>query len=303
MKVLITGSLGFVARHATQIFAERGASVFGVDRVSAIGNSADYVQLDMMDGAAVKNLLADVKPDAILHLAAVSSVGQSWQAPRECFQNNTTIFLNVLETVRQLNLKTRILSVGSSEVYGDVPLAEIPLKETREVNPISPYAVSRVAQEMLAQIYVEGYGLDIVMTRSFNHTGPGQDSRFVIPSFLRQLIDIKQAGGAGVLTVGNLDVVRDFTDVRDVVDAYWKLLQQGVRGRIYNVCSGQGRSLREVISMMSGLLDVNVSLKVDPALIRPTDTAVIIGDNSRMKNELNWSPQYSFEQTLRDMMS
>ncbi len=302
MKILITGARGFVARHAMRIFTKHGCDVFGIDRVTSTTESPNYAQLDLMNSVAVKNLLAKVKPDAILHLAAASSVNQSWQTPSDCFQNNANIFLNVLEAVRHLNLKSRILSIGSSEVYGDAPISEIPFKETHELHPSSPYAVARVAQEMLARLYVESYGLDIVLTRSFNHTGPGQDSRFVIPSFLKQLIEIKKTGGTGVMSVGNIDVVRDFSDVRDVVVAYWKLLQHGTCGRIYNVCSGQGRSLREVISTMSALLDVDVSLNVDPSLIRPTDTAIIIGDNSRMKSELNWMPTYSFEQTLKDMI-
>ncbi len=304
MKVLVTGYLGFVAGHLKRIFLEHGAEVFGVDRIAATDTDGlvDYAQLDLMDRDAVKCLLAEMKPDAIVHLAAVSSVGQSWQQPSECFRNNTSIFLNVVESVRALNLKTRILSVGSSEVYGNLSADEMPLREMRELHPSSPYAVARVAQEMLSRLYVENYGLDIVMTRSFNHIGPGQRPQFVIPSFLRQLTEIKKNGGDGVMAVGNVDVVRDFSDVRDVVDAYWKLLLHGKRGRVYNVCSGQGRSLREIIDMMSALLEVKVSLRVDQSLVRPTDNAVIIGDNSRIQEELGWTPSYCFERTLQDML-
>ncbi len=304
MKVLVTGCIGFVAGHLKRFFEERGAEIYGIDRrgMPGGGGKSNFRQVDLMDREAVRQVLADVQPNAIVHLAAVSSVGQSWQQPVESFMNNTNIFLSLAESVRELNLKARILSVGSSEEYGNFASSEMPLKETHELRPISPYSVARVAQEMLSRLYAESYGLDIVMTRSFNHIGPGQRAQFVIPSFLRQLMDVKTNGGEGVLTVGNVDVVRDFTDVRDVVDAYWKILLQGKRGRVYNVCSGRGRSLREIIDDMAHLLDVKVALKVDSALVRPADNAVIIGDNSRLKDELGWRPQHAFEQTVRDMM-
>jgi GDP-4-dehydro-6-deoxy-D-mannose reductase len=192
----------------------------------------------------------------------------------------------------------RILSVGSSEEYGRFEEKDLPLKEEHTLLPLSPYAVARVSQELLAKVYVDSYGLDIVMTRSFNHLGPGQKEIFVVSSFAKQLAEDKSS-----ISVGELDLVRDFLDVRDVVDAYFRLLQQGVKGEIYNVCSGQGRSLREILANMIDYLKIRVDLRVDPALLRPQEIKQVIGSNDKLKKATGWVIKYPLKNSLVDMLN
>jgi len=170
------------------------------------------------------------------------------------------------------------------------------------LNPVSPYGVARVSQELLSKIYSDGYGLNIIMTRSFNHIGPFQKDIFVISSLVRQLVDIKNIGGEGELIAGDLDIIRDFTDVRDVVSAYYMLLTQGEKGNIYNVCSGLGSSLKQIVDAVCDILGITVTIKQNPDLIRPTDNRIIIGSNNRIYSSLGWKPQYSLNRSLTDII-
>lgn len=293
MKVYVTGIKGFVGRHLKPYFEKCGATVIGVD----------IDDFDLADKAALKKSLDEHRPDAIVHLAAVSSVGQSWQKPAECFLNNTGIFLNLVECIRELGLKTRILSVGSSEEYGPCPADEMPLKEDRPLNPDSPYAVARVSQELLSKLYSQSLGVEVIMTRSFNHIGPGQRPQFVVASFVKQLVEASRQGGNALLKVGNIEVIRDFSDVRDVVRAYWDILTKGKPGEAYNVCSGKGTRLSDLIQIIATELKLNVTTKVDPALVRPVDAPAVIGSHDKITNELGWEPQIPLNQTIRDMIA
>lgn len=237
-----------------------------------------------------------------MHLASISSVSHSWNYPVESFVNNTNIFLNIIESVRELKLPTRILSIGSSEEYGNYPLDKMPLKEEYELKPCNPYSVARVSQEMLSKLYADNYGLNIIMTRSFNHIGPRQNDKFVIPSFVKQLLNAKNTETLRI-DVGNIEIVRDFLDVRDVVEAYHKILTKGTVGEVYNVCSGKGIKLNETINIISEELNIKPEIKIDETRIRPSDNLIIIGDNTKLKTELNWQPKYSLVQTLKDMMT
>jgi len=303
MKVLLTGANGFVARHLIEALRARGDATVGADLAPAPANPVDrYVACDLTDAAAVRALVEAERPDAIVHLAAVSSVGRSWEIPAATFTSNTTLFLNIVEAVRELKLPARVLSVGSSEEYGVVPAAEQPIPETRPVAPTSPYAVARVAQEQLSRLYADHYGLDVVMTRSFNQIGPGQRVNFVVPSFVKQLLDGRARGESTVkMSVGDLSVVRDFIDVRDASAAYLALLDRGVSGEIYNVCSGEGRALGEVLATAAKLVGVETEISVDPARLRPTDNPRIIGDNSKLR-ALGWSPTRSLRDTLASII-
>lgn len=243
------------------------------------------------------------KPDYILHLASYSSVAYSWKNPVAAFVNNTNIFLNLIEQVRLLGLPCRILSVGSSEEYGNVSPDLIPLVENLPTKPTSPYAVARVSQEMLSAIYANSYNIDIVLTRSFNHIGPGQRETFVIPSFAKKLISIKnELTTSGQMTVGNIDLVRDFVDVRDVVKAYYLLLHRGKKGETYNICSGTGSSLRKILMHMMEILNLHVEVVTDAQLIRPNENLVIIGSNKKIYEEVGWKPFISLEQSLEDII-
>ena len=256
--------------------------------------------LNLVDKEAVKVILAENKPDYIVHLAAISSVAQSWQDPAGCFINNLTAFLNLADGVRELNLSSRILCIGSSEEYG---FYDESLREDLTLHPKSPYSVAKLSQEYLSKLYVDRFGLDIVMTRSFNHIGPGQSTRFVIPSFIEQLIAISQGKQENKMLVGNIDVVRDFLDVRDVVEGYYQIITKGETRSVYNVCSGKGIKLRDIIEIASIQLGISPKVEVDPARVRPNEMMRVVGDNTKLCRELNWQPQYSLEQTIKDIIN
>lgn len=301
-KILVTGANGFVAHYLVSALKSSGAEVVGVDVApEPLWNVDKYYYCNLIESDAIRIILSVERPDAIVHLAAVSSVAQSWKAPVDSFLNNTNIFLNLVEAVRALKLRTRIISVGSSEEYGNIPVEDTPIVESHLLAPCSPYAVARVSQEQLSYLYAKGYGLDVVMTRSFNQTGPGQRPTFVISSFVKQLSDGKVAGRSTVkVKTGDLSIVRDFLDVRDAVSAYMILLEKGVSGEVYNVCSGKGRTLHEVLEIAAKIVGVKLDIESDPSLIRPADNHVIIGDNSKIRS-LGWSVCYDLEKTILDM--
>ena len=303
-KILITGANGFVARHLIDALRARGDEVVGVDVGSTSAWDVDrYYSCNLIGVDAIKIILLIERPDVIIHLAAVSSVAQSWKMPVDSFLNNTNIFLNVAEAVRALGLASRILSVGSSEEYGNVPKEEMPINEEHPLSPASPYAVARVAQEQLSRLYAEGFGLDVVMTRSFNQIGPGQRPAFVVPSFVDQLMAGKREGKKTVeVKVGDLSIVRDFLDVRDAVAAYLLLMDKGESGKVYNVCSGIGRTLREVLETVAEIVGVGIDVTVDPARIRPADNHVIVGSSEKMRR-LGWSLSHTLESSIRDMVA
>jgi len=288
---LITGFSGFVGRYFFEYLhqIQEKANIFGIDitapsfDLKCCNNiNTKFSKVDLLDKNKIRDIILKFKPDFILHLASFSSVAFSWQKPVLSFNNNTNIFLNLLEAVREAGIKCKVLSVGSSEEYGIVRKKDIPLTESIQLNPISPYAVARVSQELLSKIYVNGYGLNIIMTRSFNHIGPRQEDVFAVSSFAKQMVKIKKENrNKGVLRVGNLKIVRDFLDVRDVAKAYYLLLQKGKRGQIYNVCVGKGITLKELINSIADYLGIKVELKVNQSLIRPNDNPVIIGNNNK----------------------
>jgi GDP-4-dehydro-6-deoxy-D-mannose reductase len=308
-KILITGYLGFVSRHLLDHLEYTGDDyeIIGLSRSVESGDKQHgnivlkNVQADLNDRKHIAVILEKFQPHQIIHLASDSSVAHSWQAPVESFQNNTNIFLNLVESVRMLQFPCRILSIGSSEEYGVVDAKHIPIREETPFNPVSPYAVARVSQELLSRIYAHGYGMDIVITRSFNHIGPGQKDNFVISSFAKQIMAIKKGSGSG-LQVGNIEVIRDFLDVRDVVKAYMLLLEKGRSGQVYNICSGKGYSLKEVLDKMLAIAGVDAGYQINEQLIRPADNPVIIGSNEKIKTECGWQPEISIEQSLKDIL-
>jgi GDP-4-dehydro-6-deoxy-D-mannose reductase len=312
-KYLITGFSGFVGRHFVEYLErnEKNCIVKGVDIKSPNFKLAQYknVQLsfekiDLLSKNRVEYIINEFQPNFILHLASYSSVAYSWKEPVESFQNNTNIFLNFIDAIRKLNIDLRILSIGSSEEYGDINEEDLPLKEDHRINPLSPYAVARISQELLSMVYINGYGMDIVLTRSFNHIGPMQKDVFVVSSLAKQLVEIKKTGqNRGSIIIGDVSIVRDFTDVRDVVRAYHLLLKDGKKGHIYNVCSGIGLSIKDIIDIMAKQLNIEVDIKIDKRLIRPADNKIIIGSNEKIKRELGWKNNIPLEQSLKDIIS
>ena len=209
----------------------------------------------------------------------------------------------MVDAVRQACPNCRILSVGSSEEYGDILHADLPLRENQPLNPISPYAVARVSQELLSKVYVHAFGMQIIMTRSFNHVGPRQDERFVIPSFIKRILDIRRSGKtAGEIETGDLTIVRDFVDVRDVVEAYYLLLTRGTPGEVYNICSGKAIRLYEIVDMIAEEVGVKVSTVTNPEFVRPNDNREIVGSAYKIETELGWRITREFRDTIRDMI-
>lgn len=310
-KYLVTGFSGFVSKHFLEYLESLGThvTVVGLDINQPEFTYTHYKhvqcsfrKIDLLDKGQVDNIIYQFQPQYILHLASYSSVAFSWKNPVASFSNNTNIFLNLLEQIREMNLNCRVLSVGSSEEYGDVSEKDIPLTEEQPLKPVSPYAVARVSQEMLSKIYVDGYGLDIVLTRSFNHIGAGQRDIFVVSSFARQLVEIKKNKLRPEITTGNLSIIRDFIDVRDVVRAYYSLFKSGRKGQVYNICSGKGVSLTNILQNMIRLSGTEVLTKTDTALVRPSDNHIIIGDNKKIKTETGWDTVFSLEDSLQSIL-
>ena len=312
MKLLITGINGFVAQHFLTFLStrENEFTILGLGRSEDIFDkqkyphlNIEYKKIDLLNREYVGEILKNYKPTHLLHLASFSSVGHSWKNPNESFVNNTNIFLNLVDQLRLLNIPCRILSIGSSEEYGNVDPGCLPLTEESNLAPISPYAVARVSQEMISKIYADGYGMDIIMTRSFNHIGPGQKNVFVVSSFAKQLVAIARNSNTGnkVIT-GDLSIIRDFVDVRDVVKAYYMLLTGGTKGEVYNICSGSGISLEAIMGKMCSLLGIEIELETDLNLIRPNDNKIILGSAAKLNNALGWVPDISIDQSLADII-
>jgi len=301
-KYLITGIMGFVGRYFVECLNQKepNAKIYGVDIAPLCDMDLEYKSLNLMDAESVDKLVKKSSPDYIVHLAAMSSVAQSWNEPVNCFINNMSAFLNLADSVRNNDLSTRILSVGSSEEYGTY---NEPMKESFTLHPKSPYSVARLSQEYMSKLYIDRFGLDIVMTRSFNHIGPRQSTRFVVPSFVEQLVNIASGKSENKMMVGNIDVIRDFTDVRDVVDAYWRIIKKSPKREVYNVCSGNGVKLRDVIDVVANNLGIKPNICIEPERVRANEIASVVGDNTKLRQELGWTPKYDLNRTLLDMIN
>ncbi|MEP6683076.1 MAG: GDP-mannose 4,6-dehydratase [Parafilimonas sp.] len=311
MKILITGFAGFASRHFLNLLSkkEEGCEILGLDRNDITFDIKRYknincktIQTDIKDKVALLKVLQNFSPDYILHLASASSVHYSWQHPSEVFLNNNSIFLALLDAAKEYEKAVRILSTGTSDVYGVSATEKEPLKETTAIHPANPYAVSKASQEMIAKIYVDNFSLDIIQTRSFTHFGAYQKDNFVLAKFAKELQLIKKDKQPPVLTTGNIDVIRDLTDVRDIVNAYYLLLKNGKTGEIYNVCSGKGRSLRNALEEMQNQLSMHVDLKLDETLLRKGEIQSIVGNNEMIKADTGWQPEITFEKSIADLL-
>ena len=311
MRVLITGLTGFVGSHLADWLLARGdVELFGthrwrsrMDNVEHLRGRVTLVECDLRDAAATQRMLATVSPDRIFHLAAQSYVPTSWLMPTETLLPNIQLQLNIFEAVRELGLESRIHIAGSSEEYGLVLPSETPIREDNPLRPLSPYAVSKVAQDLLAYQYCQSYRLPIVRTRGFNHTGPRRGEVFVTSNFAKQIAEIEKGLREPVVHVGNLDAQRDFTDVRDMVRAYWLALEHGAPGEVYNICSGRAYTIRKVLETLLGLTHVEVEVRQDPARMRPSDVQLLAGDCSRFQGLTGWEPTIPFEVTLKDVLA
>jgi GDP-4-dehydro-6-deoxy-D-mannose reductase len=309
VKVLVTGGGGFVAAHMVEFLREQQprTQVFVMLRPGRPARLASFegvvpVEADLEDPEQVRSALELTRPDRVIHLAAQSSVRHSWSDPEATWRTNVLGLLHLLEAVRAASLSPRVLVVGSSDEYGRVDADAQPVGEDAPLRPHSPYAASKVAQSFLALQYAVGHQLGVVRTRTFPHTGPGRGAVFAESSFARQIAEIEAGRARPLLRVGNLEVVRDYTDVRDVVRAYWALLDRGDSGGVYNVCSGRGVRLREMLDTLCEMAGVEVEVEVDPERLRSSDLPVMIGDPSRLRAATGWEPEYPLKRSLEELL-
>jgi GDP-4-dehydro-6-deoxy-D-mannose reductase len=307
-RVLVTGITGFAGSHLVDAMLRMGdVEIFGIlrwrsrtENIEHFRSRVSLLECDLRDSTSTRDALEAVRPDWIFHLAAQSFVPTSWNAPHESISTNALGQLNLFEAVRRIGIKPRIQIACSSEEYGLVLPDELPIRETNPLRPLSPYAVSKVTQDLLGYQYFKSYGLDVVRTRGFNHEGPRRPNVFVASDFAWQIAEVERGRRDPVIHVGNLDARRDFTDVRDMVLGYWLALEKGEPGEVYNLCSGKDYSIRQVLELLLGMTTCQIEVREDPKRLRPSDVPALLGDNSKFRKATGWEPRIPFEQTLRD---
>jgi len=305
---LVTGANGFIGRHLTNELADDDNIVYGISRRipdDFIVEHPDikYEQCNLIDHASVFETLKRIRPDCIFHLAAESSVASSWKSPINIMNNNILSQINVFEAIRELELSTRIIIACSSEEYGLVQESDIPVNEKCCFNPVSTYAVSKIAQDMLAFQYYKSYNMDIIRVRSFNVEGTGRPPNYSLSSFASQIAEIEKGVGKNTILVGNLNVKRDYTDVRDAVKAYHQVAIKGKSGSVYNLCSGKAHSLRDLLDFLVSLSNIQIKIEVDKNRFRPSDIPLMLGDNTKIKTEIGWTPEIDIHDTLVDLLN
>lgn len=306
MKALIIGGAGFVGYYLTDhLLHDCGwsVSVTKLENESIEEKQVNVYNLDILDKQAIVTLLKEIRPDYIFHLAAQSSVALSWKNPALTIDVNIKGSTNVLDAVRELDYKPRILLIGSGEEYGYIEPDEVPIKESNHLRPGNIYAATKACQNMIGKIYADAYQMDIIMVRAFNHIGPRQSPMFVVADFCKQVAEIEKGLREPVIRVGNLSAKRDFTDVRDVVRAYALLIQKGVGGETYNVGSGKAISISELLNMILAFSTMKITIEKDENKFRPIDVPVIEADiNTFMNTIINWNQKYSLNATLQDTL-
>ena len=308
MKVLITGMDGFVGAYMAKLCLEKGAEVYGTtykattEGIDAIKGKVTLIECDIRDSKAVAGLVKDVKADWIIHLAAQTFVPSAWENPALTYNINIIGSLNLFEAVKNSeNYDPKILVACAANEYGHIKKDEVPITEKTPFNPDNPYAVSKVAVDMMAYQYFLSKKMKTIRVRPFNIVGPEQSILFVASDFAKQIADIEAGKKEPVIMVGNLEAKRDFSDVRDAVKAYWLLLEKGVAGEVYNVCSGNGMSIQQLLDMLLKLSTVKIEVRQDPKKMRPSDVPIIVGSYEKLK-KLGWKPEIRLEETLKDIL-
>lgn len=308
MRALITGGAGFAGSHLAEYLLHRNGDLTLIARPEESLRGVEHLlpqvrleRADLRDFSRVRQILEEVRPERIYHLAAFSSVVESFQDPRECYEVNLGGTLNLLEAWRELGLEARLLLVSSSDVYGHASETELPLREESPLRPVSPYAGSKVAAEFLAVQFGLSYGLPVVRVRPFHHTGPRQSPAFVCSNLARQVAELVCGLRPPVISVGNLNVGRDFSDVRDIVRGYTLLIEQGRAGEVYQLCSGRAVSIGELIEWLSAGAPAPIEVRVDSSKVRVGEPAVLRGDSAKVGRETGWSPEYDLKTTLADL--
>lgn len=299
--VLITGASGFAGGHLVEHLTG-SHEIIGWARTAPrpeLARLADWHTIDLLDRDVVRKAIANLRPSAVFHLAGAPQVAESWRDAAKPLEDNVLATEHLLDAIRRAGLKSRVLVTGSAAVYAP---SDSPIDEDGAIAPSSPYAVSKLAQEQLAIRTFRDDGLDIIVVRPFNHTGPRQNPAFVAPSMARQIAMIERGLTEPVIRVGNLETRRDFTDVRDVVRAYAALMKLGQSGEIYNVGSGIGRSIRSLLDAFLSRSQVEIRVETDTARLRPSETTVFVAETSRLRARTGWRPQISFESMLDQLL-
>ena len=300
--VLITGATGFAGSHLVELLA-------GTGRVAGWGRSAprpelarlaEWTAIDLLDRENVQREIASLRPATIFHLAGSPQVAESWHDSTTPLAGNVLATAHLFDAIRHARLRCRVLVAGSATVYAP---SESPLKESDPLTPTNPYALSKLAQEQLALRAASEDGLEVVMVRAFNHTGPRQVPTFVAPSMARQIALIESGRLEPVMRVGNLQSLRDFLDVRDIVRAYTSLMERGKAGEIYNVGSGTGRSIQSLLDALRSRSRVQVDVETDPARFRPIENMAVIANTDRLREQTGWQPEISFDSMLDHLLS
>ncbi len=309
MKVLITGITGFAGTHlATYLAKVGGVEVAGLDlqapakKVAAGLKHATIHCCDLADAGRVQKVIGQERPDAVVHLAARAQVAGAWEDAVAIMETNVVCTQSLLQALHQAAPAARVLLVSSSEVYGKVPPEQMPIREDSPMKPNNPYSASKAAVEFIGLEYFYAFGAAVIIARPFNHIGPGQRGNFVVPALASQIAEIEAGLKEPVLKVGRLDSERDFTDVRDIVRAYWLLIQKGEPGLAYNIASGTRHKIKEILDTLLKLSEIRPSVEHPRELMRPSDTPVVIGDSSRLRTLDDWRPQIPIETSLRDAL-
>lgn len=308
-KAFITGIAGFAGTYLAEYLIESGYQVAGSvykneskDNLKRLKPIADLIKLDITNQRKVAEVIKDQKPEFIFHLAAFSSVGRSFDNERLVHNINFNGTLNLLTTARELKNLKRFLFVSSSECYGRFPQKALPLHEDLPLNPISPYAISKTAAENTCRLYFERYDMPISIARAFNHSGPGQNPLFVIPSFARKIALIEKGLEKPELSIGNMKIKRDLADVRDIARGYQLIAEKGKPGRTYQLCSGKAVSIKTLVETLFKFTDHKIKIKINPGLARKNDIPVVQGSIDRISKELGYKINYSLENTLKDTL-
>lgn len=310
-KILITGVTGFVGKYlAAHLLAQKSYEITGIYRsessletLDEIRDKIDLKKIDLNDADAVESLLLSIKPDAIFHLAAQASPSKSFSIPVETLTNNIVAEFSVLDALRKHELRNiRLMIISSAEIYGIVRSQDNPVDEDTPLRPATPYAVSKLAQDFLSFQHFLAYKLDIVRLRPYNHIGPGQKEGFVVADFAKQIVKIEKGDQEPVISVGNLDAKRDFTDVRDIMNAYELAMQKGKAGEVYNIGSGKSQKINDILKTLLSFSSKDIKVSVNPERFRPVDVPEIICDSSKFHELTGWKPTIPFEKTLKDIL-
>jgi GDP-4-dehydro-6-deoxy-D-mannose reductase len=312
MKVLITGITGMAGSHlADYLLAnEPNARIFGTKRwrsqtanIEHLPDKVTLIDCDLTDSSACMELIARTQPDYVFHLAAQSFVPDSWKNPHATITDNIGMQLNLFEAIRLHKLDPVIQVALSSEEYGKVYTHETPITESNPLRPLSPYAVSKVAQDMLAYQYHQSHKLRVIRTRTFNHEGPRRGEVFVTSNFAKQIAQIELGLSPAVIKVGNMHAQRDWSDVRDIVRAYWLAVHHCLPGEDYVIASGVARSIQSMLDFLLSLSSKKIEIQIDPERLRPSDVEVLQGDSTKFRKATGWEPRISFEQTMEDLLN